>query len=87
MRTGHLGAAVLGKTAEPVVHVGCVAYFAGFSVADDIDADLDLALHDIEDGLPHLAVESGAIEARAILSRPEQGHDRIGPRQAADMGR
>src|SRR5262245_60221505 len=85
MRPGCLGAPLLGKTIEPVVHVGCVADLAGLAVADDVDADLDLAFHDIQNGLLHLAIELRGVEGLAIFPRLEKSDHDISARQTADM--
>ena len=53
MRLRRLGRALLGKAAQPVLHIGGIADLAGLAVADDVDAEVDLPLHDVGDGLLH----------------------------------
>ena len=67
------------------MHVCGVTDFAGLAVADDIDADIDLSLDDVQHGLPNATMELNGVERPAVLPFFEQMQHRVAPRQAADM--
>ena len=87
MRLGQLGGPLLGKAAEPVLHVGRIADLAGLAVADRVDADIDLPLHDIGDRLLHGAIEHGRVEGHAVFALLQKRNDRVAARQTADVRR
>ena len=78
-------AAFIGKAGQAIVHIGGVTDLAGLAVADDIDADIDLPLDDVQHGLPNATIELHGVESPAVLAFFEQMQHRVAPRQAADM--
>ena len=72
---------------QPLVHIGRIADLARLAVADDIDADRHLARHDVGDRLAHLRGELGSVVRLVAILLDQQLHQRLRPRQAADMRR
>jgi hypothetical protein len=48
--SGWLRASLVGKSGKTIAYVGRIADLARFAIADDIEPDADLPLHDLEDG-------------------------------------
>ena len=80
-------AALIRKAGQTIAHIGGVTDFAGLAVADNVDADIDLPLDDVQHGLPNAAIELHSIDRPAVLTLFEQLQHRVARRQAADMGR
>jgi hypothetical protein len=59
--------AIAGKAGEPVLYIGCVTDFGRFSIADTVDADLDLPAHCFGNGLRHHTIEFNRIECFTLF--------------------
>ena len=69
---GRSRSSFVGKAGKPIVHVRRVADLAGFAIADDVDAGIDLPLDDIRYRLPNGPVETGLVVCGVGLARFEQ---------------
>src|SRR5580700_1342039 len=74
---GMIGARL--HAAEALVDIGDEAGFGLLAVIHDVDARIDLAAYDVGDGLAH-GLDVGLALGHQLLQR-------VGPGQAADMGR
>ena len=72
-----------GKAMADIERVGELAHLA---VAHDVDAGFDLALHHVRDSAGAIALERGLVQGAPLLLRHDLLEQRLGPRQAADMG-
>ncbi len=75
------------EAGDAVLDVGRVADLAHLAVADDVDADLDLAAHDVGDRVADRARAAGAVMRRSLVTREQDVRDRLRARQAADVRR
>src|ERR1700735_2684043 len=73
------------EASEPILHIGCISDFAGLAVADHIDPNGDLTSNDIGNRLANLRSEFARIVRLVAITLDEQFHQRLRPRQAADM--
>ena len=73
------------EAAQPLVDIGHEARLGVFAVVDDVDAELDLLVHDLDDRRAQALLVGLRVIPR--LSRWRPSSEQIGrPRQAADMG-
>src|SRR5580700_894457 len=83
-----LGREILAAEAgQTVLDIGRVADLARLAVADNVDANRNLAGDDIGHRLAHLAVKIRVIVVLALILLDQQLDHRLRPRQTADMGR
>ena len=66
--------------------VGGIADFAGFAVADNVNACLNLFGHHVEHFFLHHAVKRGFVIAHAAVLCKQLGDDTFRARQATDVG-
>ena len=76
----------LAEAVQPVLDIVGVGDFRHLAVADDVDAALDLLLHDFRDRFGHTALQQGRVVGPVAVLRDEQVDQVVRPRQAADMG-
>ena len=86
MRLRAFGRSLLRKAGQTVFDVGCIADLAALTVADNVDAKVDLAPHDIGNGPADGRVEFRQFRDSTIFPAFESGHNRLASRQAADVG-
>ncbi len=75
------------EAADPLVEVRDPARLAHLAVVDDVDPDLDLAAHDVGDGLPQAFGVRRLVDLLPRLLGAQERQQLGRPDQAADMGR
>src|SRR6516164_6545168 len=81
-----LARSVAGEPREAPRDVGRIADLAHLAIADDVDADLDLAAHDLRYRFRNDRVVPRDITRLLPLAREEQVRHRLTAGQAADVG-
>ena len=76
----------LAEAVQPVLDIVGVGNFRHLAIADDVDAALDLFLHDFRHRFGYEAFQQGRIVGPVAVLRDEQVDQVVRPRQAADMG-